>query len=211
VTPDGRSGSATPAQSSALPADLPKRPSRDAGGALPGQALGDLTQVAWNRTCFYSSPIGEEHSEERKHSDVLMDSLVRPAIEALDPKMRVVRSDRLSSSPITASVFEHVFRSRLVIGDLSYHNPSVLYEVGLRHASGQPCVLISRTGDRIPANLQDVRVVLVNTSELWGFMSDIEIRRQEVTDYARWALSSAGQDASPVRKLFPDYRKHFRE
>jgi hypothetical protein len=177
----------------------------------PSAALGDLGQATWDRTCFYSSPIGEANSEERQHSDGLMDALVQPSVEALDPKMGVIRSDRLSSSPITASVFEHVFRSGLVIADLSFHNPSVLYEVGLRHASGRPCVLISRTNDRIPANLQDVRIVRIDTSGLWGFMSDIDARRAELTEHARWALSSEGLDSSPVQKLFPEYRRHLQD
>jgi hypothetical protein len=204
VSFDPKFRSAARPQSVALGGSQPK-----AGATRISPALGDFGQATWNRTCFYSSPIGEEGSEERKHSDVLMDWLVQPAIDALDSKLGVIRSDRLSSSPITASVFEHVFRSRLVVADLSFHNPSVLYEVGLRHASGQPCVLISRMKDKIPANLQDVRVVRVDTSDLWEFMSNVEVRRRELTSYAQWALSPAGQNANPVRKLFPDYREHF--
>jgi hypothetical protein len=173
-------------------------------------AVSDLSEATWERSCFYASPIGEPESEERKHSDLLLESLVRPAVEALDQKMGVIRSDRLSSSPITASVIEHVFRSGLMIADLSFHNPSVLYEVGLRHASGKPCVLISRTEDQIPANLRDVRLVKVNTSELWEFWSNIEIRRTEIVDFSHWALSSEGQDSNPVQRLFPDYRQYFR-
>jgi hypothetical protein len=176
--------------------------------ALPNAEL-ELSEAAWRHTCFYSSPIGEPGTEQRKHSDVLLDSLVRPAIEALDSKMGVIRADRLPSSPITADVIKHVFRSRLLIADLSFHNPNVLHEVGLRHASGKPCVLVSRTADEIPTNLKDVRVVLVDTSEIWGFLSEVETRRAEITAYARWALSSEGQDSSPVQKLFPDYRQHF--
>lgn len=175
--------------------------------ALPNDEI-DLGEVAWRRTCFYSSPIGKPGTQQRKHADGMLNLLVRPAIEALDPKMGVIRADRLPSSPITASVIEHVFRSRLLVADLSFHNPNVLHEVGLRHASGKPCVLISRIGDQIPTNLQDVRVVLLDISETWDFLSEIEARRAEITAYARWALSSEGQDASPVQKLFPDYREH---
>lgn len=176
--------------------------------AAQAASLRDLTEATWERTCFYSSPIGKPGTEQRKHSDAFLNSLVRPAIEALDPRMGVIRADRLPSSPVTAGVFEHVFRSGLLIADLSFHNPSVLHEVGLRHASGRPCVLISRVEDEIPANLRDVRVVMVNTSEIWDFMSEIGSRRREITDHARWALSSDAQDSSPVGKLFPNYRKH---
>jgi hypothetical protein len=84
----------------------------------------------------------------------------------------------------------------------------VLHEVGIRHATGKPCVLISRREDPIPSNLKDVRVVFVDTSQVWDFVSDIEARRAELTEYARWALSAEGLESSPVHKLFPDYRKH---
>jgi predicted ATPase len=124
--------------------------------------------------------------------------------------MGVIRSDRLSSSPITASVLEHVFRSGLMVADLSFHNPSVLYEVGLRHASGRPCVLISREEDPIPANLRDVRLVKVNTSALWEFWSGIESRRTEIVDYSHWALSSNSKDSNPVQRLLPNYHRYIR-
>jgi hypothetical protein len=175
--------------------------------ALPS-AGADLNEAAWRHTCFYSSPIGEVGSEQRKHSDGLLKTLVRPAIAVLDPKMGVNRADRLPSSPITADIFKHVFRSRLLIADLSFHRPNVLHEVGLRHATGKPCVLISRKEDPIPSNLKDVRVVVIDTSHVWDFILDIEARRAELTAHARWALSTEGQDSSPVHKLFPDYRKH---
>lgn len=167
-------------------------------------------ETDWPRTCFYSSPIDEAGSEERKHADGMLNSLVKPAIEALDPTMNVIRSDQLPSSLITEDIFKHVFQARLLIADLSFHNANVLHEVGLRHASGKPCVLISRVEDEIPANLRDVRIVLVNTSGFWGYTSEIETRRRELTGYARWALSSEGQDSSPLQKLFPQYRDHMK-
>jgi hypothetical protein len=173
-------------------------------------ALADLDEAAWQRICFYASPISDTGTEQRRHSDALLNSLVLPAIEALDPAMEVIRADNLASSPITGAVYEHVFRSGLVIADLSYHNPSVLYELGVRHTSGRPCVLISRTEDEIPANLRDVRIVLVNTSELGVFLSERDTYRADLTRHARWALLSTGQDASPLQRLFPAYRDYIR-
>jgi len=173
-------------------------------------AISDLSEATWERSCFYASPIGEPESEQRKHSDLLLESLIEPAVKALDPKMGVTRSDQLSSSPITARVIEHVFRSGLMIADLSFHNPSVLYEVGLRHTAGGPCVLISRTADQIPSNLRDVRLVKVDTAELWAFWSNLESCRAEIVNHARWALSSEGRDSSPVQQLFPGYHKYIR-
>jgi hypothetical protein len=162
----------------------------------------------WNRTCFYSSPIREPETEQRRHSDAFLQLLVEPALEALDPPMQAIRADGLPSSPITAEVYKHVVCSRLMIADLSYHNPNVLEEIGVRIAISKPLVLISREQDPIPSNLRDERVVLVNTSEFWRFPAEIEERQKEITEFSRWALSPHGRDASPLRRLFPSYRDY---
>jgi hypothetical protein len=120
-------------------------------------------------------------------------SLVEPAIQELDPDMTVIRADELPSSSISASVVEHVVQSRLMIADLSFHNPNVLYEVGLRHANRMPFVLISRNEDSIPSNLRDSRVVRVNTAKVPTFVSEMDTRQLEITEYARWALSPEGE------------------
>ncbi|MDX6595204.1 MAG: hypothetical protein QOI72_586 [Solirubrobacterales bacterium] len=180
---------------SAVPPELPQK--RD---------VGDLQEATWQRTCFFSAPIGEPGTKQRRHSDVFLDSLVRPAIEALDPGMRVIRADQLPSSLVTASVFECVLKSRLVIADLSFHNANVLHEVGMRHLSAKPFVLISRTDEEIPANLKEIRVVRINTSEVFEFTQEIEDRRSEIASYAGWALSPAAENASPVERFSPDYR-----
>ena len=164
----------------------------------------------WDKTCFYSSPIRKPGTDVRQHADAFLNALVEPAIEQLDGSMRVVRADHLSSSPVTGSVFEHVVRSGLLIADLSYHNASVLHEVGLRHGSGKPCVLISRLEDEIPANLREVRTVLVKTETFWDFYAEFEVKRREIAEYARWALSADAAASNPVQRLFPDYRKYFR-
>jgi len=108
--------------------------------------------------------------------------------------MRVVRADELPTSSITASVVEYVRQSRLVIADLSYHNPNVLYEVGLRHARGKPFVLLTRSEDPVPSNLRDARVVHVNMDKVPTFVSEMGARQEQILEYARWALSPEGED-----------------
>jgi hypothetical protein len=162
-----------------------------AGGsaAAPGAAITDLREAYWRNICFYASPIGQPGSEQREHADAFQESLVEPAIAALDPRMTVVRSDELPSSPITASVIEHVVHSQLVIADLSFHNPNVLYEVGVRDAHDKPFVLVSRAEDPIPSNLHDFRVIQVSMDRVPAFVSEMEMRRAQIADYARWAIA----------------------
>jgi hypothetical protein len=160
-----------------------------------------LADASWQGTCFYSTPIGEPGSDERRHADVFLDSLIIPAVEKLDPTMRVVRADQLSSSLITDAVYEFVANARLLIADLSFHNANVLHEVGVRHAIDKPCVLISRAEDPIPANLQNVRMVRMKTTGIWDFVPRIEAYRNEIEDYARSALVGDGPSSSPVPRL----------
>lgn len=172
-------------------------------------AVTALEERTWQRTCFYSTAIGEPEREEREHSDGFLESLVRPAIAAYDPKMKVVRADELASSPITTDVFKHVLRSGLMVADLSFHNPNVFLEIGLRYRSGLPCVLISRAQDPIPSNIRDVRTVLVNTGT-WRYNAELQERREELTSRVRWALSPEGLASDPIEPHVPGYRDQLR-
>ena len=79
----------------------------------------------WDRICFYISPIGEDGSEQRQHADLFLGSVVEPALEEFG--LIVVRADKIGKpGMITAQIIEHVLRSKLVIADLSYHNPKRL-------------------------------------------------------------------------------------
>jgi hypothetical protein len=91
-----------------------------------------------------ATPIGDEGTEERKHADVFLGHVVEPAIEALGLTLEVIRPDHIDKPGlITTQVIEHVLGARLVVADLSFHNPNVFYELALRHATGRPTVHIS--------------------------------------------------------------------
>ncbi|HTZ67499.1 MAG TPA: hypothetical protein VMB83_08530 [Roseiarcus sp.] len=100
-------------------------------------------------TCFYITAIGEDGSEQRKHSDLFLGSIVESAVQPFS--LKVVRADAIDKlGMITPQVIEYILRSRLVIADLSFHNPNVFYELALRHATRMPIVQIIRFGDKLP-------------------------------------------------------------
>jgi hypothetical protein len=49
-------------------------------------------------TCFYITPIGEENSEARQHSDLFLGSIVEPAMEQF--RLNVVRADSIDKPGI---------------------------------------------------------------------------------------------------------------
>jgi hypothetical protein len=111
-------------------------------------------------TCFYITPIGEEASEQRAHSDLFLGNIVEPALEPFG--LRVIRADAIDKpGMITRQVIEYIMRARLVIADLSFHNPNVFYELALRHATRLPVVQIVRTGDSVPFDVGQ-RIILAS-------------------------------------------------
>jgi hypothetical protein len=153
-------------------------------------------------TCFYVTPIGEEGSDERKHSDLILGQIVEPAIEALGLDLVVVRADRLTQpGMISQQILQHVLGARLVVADLSFHNPNVFYELAIRHATGLPTVLISRAAESVPFDVADLRVLRVDMTDLYSFVPQMEAWRAELTQHARQALEQPDAAVTPITLL----------
>lgn len=111
----------------------PRAKSKGVGGKAAGL----------DNVCFVISPIGDDDSEERKHADLVLGSLIEPALEELS--LTAIRADKISKPGlITGQVLDHLTRARMVIADLSFGNPNVYYELALRQTLRKPLVQITR-------------------------------------------------------------------
>jgi hypothetical protein len=156
----------------------------------------------WESVCFYITPIGDSDSDDRKHADVFLGHVVEPAIEALQMGLHVVRADQIENpGMITAQVIEHILNARLVVADLSFHNPNVFYELALRHATGKPTIHISRQFDVTPFDVADVRTIRIDTTDIHAFVTQMEAWRAELTSQARLALDDPDAALNPVTAL----------
>ncbi len=161
------------------------------------------TDGDWSRVCFFVAPIGDELSDSRKHSDLVLASLVEPAIEELG--LTVIRADGIERPGIiTAQVIEHIVKSRLVVADLSFHNPNVFYELALRHAIGKPTVHVIRAQDAIPFDIEQFRTIRIDTSDIHAFVPQMETYKAEIATHARRALEEDGTQAGPLAVFYPD-------
>ncbi len=98
-------------------------------------------------TCFVIMPYGKRPVDDLQIDfDCLFDDLIRPAARAAG--FDVVRSDRdVASGVIMPRLFASICSADLVIADITYQNPNVYYELGLRHAlRSQGTLLIRREG-----------------------------------------------------------------
>ena len=145
----------------------------------------------WDQICFYISPIGEEDSEHRSHADLFLGSIVEPALEEF--KLKVVRADKIGKAGmITAQILEYILKSRLVVADLSYHNPNVFYELCLRHACRLPTVQIIRKCDRIPFDLEQFRTIPVDTTSIFTMVPNLQSYKAEIATQVRHGVERPG-------------------
>ena len=156
-------------------------------------------------TCFYITPIGEEDSDQRKHSDLFLSNIVEPALQSFG--LKVIRADAIDKpGMITRQVIEYILRSRLVIADLSFHNPNVFYELALRHATRQPIVQIIRTGDRLPFDVHQMRTITIDNRDIYTLVPKVETYRSEIGNQVRRALAAEAEVDTPISVYFPAFR-----
>jgi hypothetical protein len=175
---------------------------------LKSPTAAGIPTVDWAHTCFYISPIGDEGTEFRKHADMFLNSIVAPALE--EHGFKVVRADQISEpGMIGRQVVEYILKSKLVVADLSFHNPNVFYELCLRHASRLPVVQLIRKSDRIPFDLDQHRTVRVDTSDMYALVGSLETLRIEVASQARHALEHPDAFDNPLTTFYPTIQLEF--
>lgn len=161
----------------------------------------------FDSVCFFIAPIGTDGSEHRRHSDAILSSYVEKALATVEPKLRVVRADKITQpGMITKQVLEYLTKSRLVVADLSYHNPNVFYELAVRHATGKPVIHIKRTSDPIPFDNKDFRTIDIAFEDKFDILAQIEIVRSTIAQFSRQALSTDDNSDNPLLIYFPDHR-----
>ncbi len=159
-------------------------------------------------TCFYISPIGEDGSEHKAHSDLFLGSIVEPALEEFG--LKVIRADKIGKpGMITAQVLEYILRAKLVIADLSFHNPNVFYELSLRHASRLPTVQLIRKCDKIPFDLDQFRTIQIDTASIYTMVPNLQTYKAEIATQVRMALKDPDSVDNPLSTYYPSLRVAF--
>ena len=157
--------------------------------------------ASYQTSCFYVTPIGQPGSPERKHADMFAASIVEPAIEF--SQLKLVRADEIESPGlITKQVIEYLVHSRLVIADLSFHNPNVFYELAVRHMLRKPTVQIMRKIDRIPFDVAQNRTVIIDEEDKYDLIAKMPTFIADLSAQARRALETEQSD-NPISVFVP--------
>lgn len=156
----------------------------------------DTSAIETDNVCFYITPIGEEESEIRKHSDLMLENIVAPALEEFG--LNVVRADKISKpGMITKQILNYITKSKLVIADLSFHNPNVFYELAIRHMRGLPTVHLIRSADSVPFDISGFRTIKLDMTSIYTLVPQLETYKSEIAAQVRNILNEENVD-NPV-------------
>jgi hypothetical protein len=174
--------------------------------STPARVLAEASGLS--DVCFLISPIGREGTDQRKHANLVVGSLLEPALESLG--LRLVRADKIGKpGMITAQVIDYIVRAPLVVADLSFGNANVYYELALRHASRKPVVQIIRSIDHLPFDVGQFRTVVLDMTDICSLVPQIDSYRAEIARQCRAALDESGPFDSPLSMFYPDFWKQF--
>jgi len=135
----------------------------------------------------------------------MLGSIVEPALEEFG--LKVVRADGIEKpGTITRQVFDYLLRARLVVVDLSFHNPNVFYELAIRHAARLPVVQIIRTADRIPFDVNQMRTIPIDTTDICTLVPQLQSYIAQVASHVRRALQDPDATDNPLSTFYPNFR-----
>jgi hypothetical protein len=117
------------------------------------------------KTCFVIMPIGDQSlttglvtaAELRKRYD----HLIKGALLQARPDLEVLRGDDVAApGRITTDILVRLMKSDYVLADITYPNPNVFYELGMRHACHPGTILVKDAKAAAPPfDLSDMRYI----------------------------------------------------
>jgi hypothetical protein len=157
----------------------------------------------YSKASFIITPIGDEGSPERKHSDAMLKHLISPVLEQFN--ITAIRADMIGKpGHMTKQMVEHIAFCKLCITDLSFGNLNAGYELGIRHTLKLPSIQIVRKGDKIPFDIQQGRTIIIDTSDPYTIMDRIISAKAELSEHVKALLSNnAKQEESPITMYLP--------
>lgn len=131
---------------------------------------------------------------------------MEPALEELG--LKVVRVDSIDTAGIiTAQIIEYIVKAKVVVADLSFHNPNVFYELSLRHTLAKPIIHIIRKCDAIPFDLHSFRTIVIDTSSIYTLVPQIASYKTSVMAQARQLLENPQIADNPITAFLDKLKK----
>src|ERR1700674_995409 len=113
--------------------------------------------------CFVVGPIGKDGSPERKHSDLLLNAVIKQVLQQTEFGYLVKRADEdADPGMIGDRVISDLINAELVVADLTDLNPNAFYELGIRHSTEKPTIHVARAQTILPFDTVTHRTIFVD-------------------------------------------------
>ena len=174
--------------------------------SLESETKSEDPKVSFENICFYVTPIGEEGSEQRKHSDMLLECVISPVLDEYG--LKAVRADQIDKPGIiTNQILDYLIKSKMVIADLSFHNPNVFYELAVRHMEGRPAIHLIRSCDKIPFDIGNFRTITMDLTDIYSFVPQMETYKSQISSQLRSLLEANGEADNPISSYLKKDKK----
>jgi hypothetical protein len=171
--------------------------------------------VVAGKTCFVVMAIGDHKSEVATVTAAELkdryDNLIKEAVLKARPELEVARADEISvPGTITTDIITRLMHSDYVIADVTYPNPNVFYELGLRHACKAGTIIIrDKAGPRVPFDIAHLRYVDYDNTP--GGLKALALQLGNYFDHFEASPERPDNHFLELAKLtnfaFPDYKK----
>ncbi|HXP37300.1 MAG TPA: hypothetical protein VN817_06005 [Solirubrobacteraceae bacterium] len=162
-------------------------------------------------SAFVICQVGAEGSEIRQRADEIYSFIVEPVTKEFD--LSASRSDRdPTPGQVTAQIIRALTSARVVIADLTGHNPNVYYELGVAHSFAMPVVILVDSADSLSFDTSQERVIEIGKGDRLG-VADAEKAKRKLSDalsvvlavdYQPSSLVSEAAGARSLQELAPD-------
>jgi hypothetical protein len=93
----------------------------------------------------------------------LYDDVIVPVCKSAD--LKAIRSDEIYGPElILADIMKQINESKMVIAEITSHNPNVFYEIGYAQAIKKPIILIAQQGTKPPFDVSPFRILFYEDS-----------------------------------------------
>lgn len=141
--------------------------------------------------CFVISPIGDKGSIERRHADMVLHSVLEQAL----PDYEVKRADAFGAAEmISDKIIEAITTHDLAVADLTFSNPNVFYELGLRHMAEKPVIHIAGDGTKLPFDNSGVSTIFFDVTDIHSHKQ----ARDEIAKAAAVVMTKGYKVSNPV-------------
>ena len=159
----------------------------------------DSPAAPTKKRCFVISPIGRAGSDTRRHADMVLNSIIRPALPDFDVRRA---DDPGKPQMITDKMIEALFNSELAVADLSFLNANVFYELGIRHMKQLPVIPIAVDGTELPFDNYGADTIWFDPFD-WHRQQKAQ---NEIRATAEAALADSARVSNPVTQALGSLR-----